>query len=270
LTPQCNDLLHPTLRLWHKWLTITLFPRDDVRIVRADEMRILYAMVRRIKVSPIQAKIRQWLTKFNMTGPIEYTSLLSLIVANLGVTQGPNVPYIANIWTLMEEAYLMQGHILKKGPDDSLVFFYPGYANQIRLLTWILGCTTKDHWPILSRNLVVLVSLVTRLLRVHQGEQPGHNSRHHSHLRSCRLSHRLSLPRLCLAHGPLLSTCLGSLPDMLSVGISPCTSRVRVARLGLVQVVASGPCLPVLPMEMRHLCHPGCAHHLVGLPSLSR
>jgi hypothetical protein len=108
-------------------------------------MRILYAMVRRIKVSPIQAKIRQWLTKFNMTGPIEYTSLLSLIVANLGVTQGPNVPYIANIWTLMEEAYLMQGHILKKGPDDSLVFFYPGYANQIRLLTWILGCTTKDH-----------------------------------------------------------------------------------------------------------------------------
>jgi hypothetical protein len=30
LTPRCIDITHPTLRLWHKWLTITLFPRDDI------------------------------------------------------------------------------------------------------------------------------------------------------------------------------------------------------------------------------------------------
>jgi hypothetical protein len=28
---------------------------------------------------------------------------------------------------------LTQGHILKKGLDDSLVVFYPGYTNQIQL-----------------------------------------------------------------------------------------------------------------------------------------
>jgi hypothetical protein len=32
------------------------------------------------------------------------------------------VPYIANPRTLIDEAYLTQEHILKKGPDDSLVF----------------------------------------------------------------------------------------------------------------------------------------------------
>jgi hypothetical protein len=134
LTPKCNDILHPTLRLWHKWLAMTLFPGDNVRTVRVDEMRILYVVVRRIKVSPVQAMIRQWLTNFKMTGSIECTSLVLRIITSLGVTQGPNVPYIANPWSLIDEAYLTQGHILKKGPDDYFVFFYPRYANQIQLL----------------------------------------------------------------------------------------------------------------------------------------
>jgi hypothetical protein len=128
----------------------------------------------------------------------------------------------------------------------------------------------KGHWPFLSRNLVILVSQVTGLLGVHRGGQPGHNSCHHNHLRSRRLSHSLSLPHLCRAHGPLPSTCLGLHPDMLLVAISPCTSRVKVAWLGLVQVVVSGPCLLLLPTEMRHLCRLGCTRHLMGLPSLNR
>uniref|UniRef100_K4A0Z3 Uncharacterized protein n=1 Tax=Setaria italica TaxID=4555 RepID=K4A0Z3_SETIT len=27
--PRCNDIQNPTLRLMHKWLAITLFPRED-------------------------------------------------------------------------------------------------------------------------------------------------------------------------------------------------------------------------------------------------
>ena len=34
---------------------------------------------------------------------------------------------------LIDEAYLVQGHTLKKGPDDSLIFFSLGYANEIPL-----------------------------------------------------------------------------------------------------------------------------------------
>ena len=32
---------------------------------------------------------------------------------------------------MIDEAYLVQGHILKKGPDDSLIFFSFGYAIEI-------------------------------------------------------------------------------------------------------------------------------------------
>ena len=34
---------------------------------------------------------------------------------------------------MIDEAYLVQGHILKKGLDDSLIFFSLGYANEIPL-----------------------------------------------------------------------------------------------------------------------------------------
>ena len=56
----------------HKWLTITLFPRDDVRSVRNDKLLILYAMVNKIKISQAQALVKQWLMNFKMMGPIEY------------------------------------------------------------------------------------------------------------------------------------------------------------------------------------------------------
>ena len=53
--PRCNDIQDPTLRLTHKWVAITLFPRDDPRPVRNDELMILYAMVNKIRISPAQA-----------------------------------------------------------------------------------------------------------------------------------------------------------------------------------------------------------------------
>ena len=40
--PRCNDIQNPTLHLMHKWVAITLFPRDDPRPVWNDELMILY------------------------------------------------------------------------------------------------------------------------------------------------------------------------------------------------------------------------------------
>ena len=76
-----------------KWLTITLFPRDDVRPVRNDELLILYAMVNKIKISPAQALVRQWLSNFKMTGPIECTSLITRIATRIGALEGNSIPF---------------------------------------------------------------------------------------------------------------------------------------------------------------------------------
>src|SRR6185437_13024386 len=86
--PQCNDIQNPTLRLMHKWVAMTLFPRDDPRPVRNDELKILYAMVNNIRVSLTRAMVKQCLTNFRMTGPVECTSLVTRIVSNMDILEG--------------------------------------------------------------------------------------------------------------------------------------------------------------------------------------
>ena len=61
------------------------FPKDDVRTVRVDELHILYAMVNKIKIAPVQEMVRQWLENFRMSGPVECTSLVTRIATSLGV-----------------------------------------------------------------------------------------------------------------------------------------------------------------------------------------
>ena len=63
---------------------MTLFPRDDVRPVRNDELLILYGMVKKIKISPAQALVKQWVSNFKITGPIECTSLITRIATRIG------------------------------------------------------------------------------------------------------------------------------------------------------------------------------------------
>ena len=116
----------------HKWLAITLFPRDDVP-VRNDELLILYAMVNKIKISPAQALVKQWLLNFKMMGPIECTSLITHITTRVSALEGNSIPFIEGDRAYIDESYLIQGHTLKKGPDDSLIFFFIGYTNEISL-----------------------------------------------------------------------------------------------------------------------------------------
>ena len=68
-----------------------------------------------------------------MTGPIECTSLVTRIASNMGILDGNPVPFIEHDRALIDEAYLVQGHTVKKGSNDSLVFFSLGYANEIPL-----------------------------------------------------------------------------------------------------------------------------------------
>ena len=58
--PHTNDIHPPTLRFMHKWLGFSLFPRNDFHTVRNDELKLLYAMVKRKKVSPVKFMMAQW------------------------------------------------------------------------------------------------------------------------------------------------------------------------------------------------------------------
>jgi hypothetical protein len=68
-----------------------------------------------------------------MTGPIECTSLITHIATCVGALERNFIPFIEGDRAYIEEAYLTQGHTLKKGPDDSSIFSFMGYTNEISL-----------------------------------------------------------------------------------------------------------------------------------------
>ena len=43
-----------TLRLMHRWIVMTLFSRQDIRVVHNDEIKILYAMIKKIKIATVK------------------------------------------------------------------------------------------------------------------------------------------------------------------------------------------------------------------------
>jgi len=77
--------------------------------------------------------VKQWRTNFRMIGPIECTYLVTCIASNMGILDGNSIPFIEDPCTLIDETYLVQGHTVKKGLNDSLVFFSLGDTNEILL-----------------------------------------------------------------------------------------------------------------------------------------
>ena len=114
-------------------VVITCFPREDVRIVRVDELRVLYAMVNRIKFFPVKFMDRQWLENFLLVGPVECTSLITRIAQSLGLLNWAKFSYIESPRSFINENYLVFGHTLKHARDGSLIFFFPGYTNKFWL-----------------------------------------------------------------------------------------------------------------------------------------
>ena len=57
----------------------------------------------------------------------------TLYTTRIGALEGNSIPFIEGDHAYIDEAYLIQGHTLKKGPNDSLIFFYLCYTNEIPL-----------------------------------------------------------------------------------------------------------------------------------------
>ncbi len=111
---------------------MTLFPRGDLRPIRGDEFTIMFAMVRKIKISLVKCMIRQWLESMRFSAPIECTSLIARIAKGLGVVSD-QIAFISTACPCIDENYLVQGHIMKHGVGGSLIYFFLGCINEIPL-----------------------------------------------------------------------------------------------------------------------------------------
>jgi hypothetical protein len=48
-----SDVYNPTLRFFHRWMSFTLFPMRDLHFVIVAKLKCVYAMVHKIRYSPV-------------------------------------------------------------------------------------------------------------------------------------------------------------------------------------------------------------------------
>jgi hypothetical protein len=73
-----SDIHNPSLRFLHRWMLITLFPMEEMRSVATPELKCLFAMVNRIKYTPVVDIVDYFKNVHKMLGPIECTWSLGL------------------------------------------------------------------------------------------------------------------------------------------------------------------------------------------------
>jgi hypothetical protein len=112
--PRTNDIQHPTLRFFHKWISLVLFPRNDNISVRVGDMQLIYAALKRQVVSPIKMPVEHWLSFSNLVGDVGCTSLITWIADDLGILGDANIINIDTTCEIIGYDYFCQGRWVKK------------------------------------------------------------------------------------------------------------------------------------------------------------
>jgi hypothetical protein len=88
------DIQNLSLRFLHRWLSFTLFPTRRLCSITIAELKSLFAMVHRIKYTPIADIVTYYKEIHTRYGPIECTSLVTRIALNIEYPKMHNVAYI--------------------------------------------------------------------------------------------------------------------------------------------------------------------------------
>lgn len=131
--PHTNSIQLPTLRFIHKWMGLKLFPRDGIRIITEEDLKLMLAMIKREKISPIQFMMVHWAKVFNRVGAIEYTSLVTRLAENLGLLDTALVANIRRGRIYINEDHMRQGHLLRGNRNTGIFMTYSGHTTEVPL-----------------------------------------------------------------------------------------------------------------------------------------
>jgi hypothetical protein len=119
-----SDIHNPSLRFLHRGMSFTLFPMAELCSVTTPELKYLFAMVNRIRYTPVADIVDYFKNVYKISGPIECTSMVTRIAMNLGCLEMANLAYIE--WDVPDPGLdrFIHTHILRKEPDHSLSMLY--------------------------------------------------------------------------------------------------------------------------------------------------
>jgi hypothetical protein len=108
-----------------------LFPMVELRSVATTEVKCLFAMVNRIKYTPVPDIVNYFKNVHKMLGPIECTSMVTRIAMNLGCPEMANLAYIEGDVPILGLDHFVHAHIMCKEPDDFVSVLYGRKAIQL-------------------------------------------------------------------------------------------------------------------------------------------
>jgi hypothetical protein len=88
--------------------------------ITTPEFKCLFAMVNRIKYTPVADIINYFKNVYKMSRPIECTPMITRITMNLGCPEMANLAYIEGGVPDLGLDHFVHAHILHEEPDHSL------------------------------------------------------------------------------------------------------------------------------------------------------
>jgi hypothetical protein len=119
-----SDIHNPSLRFLHRWMSFMLFPMVELCSISTPELKCLFAMVNRIKCTPVASIVDYFKNVHKMSGPIECTSMVTRIAMSLGCPEMTNLAYIEGDAPILGLDHFVHTHILREEPDYSLSMLY--------------------------------------------------------------------------------------------------------------------------------------------------
>jgi hypothetical protein len=107
-----SDIHDPSLRFLHRWMSFTLFPISELRSV-TPKLKSLFAMVQRIKYTPVADIVDYFKNVHKMSGPIECTSMVTRIAMNLGCLEIANLAYIEGDAPILGLDHFSRAHLTR-------------------------------------------------------------------------------------------------------------------------------------------------------------
>jgi hypothetical protein len=112
-----------------------LIPMVELHSVATPELKCQFAMVNRIKYTPVADIVYYFKNVHKMLGPIECTSMVTRIAMNLGCPKMANVAYIEGDVPILGLHHFVHAHILREEPDYFISMLYGRKAIQLPNLT---------------------------------------------------------------------------------------------------------------------------------------
>jgi hypothetical protein len=119
-----SDIHNPSLRFLHRWMSFTVFPMVKLHSIATTKLKCVFAMVNRIKYTPVADNVDYFKNVHKMSGPIKCTSMITRIAMNLGCMEMANLAYIEGDVRILCRDHFVHVHTLREEPDHSLSMLY--------------------------------------------------------------------------------------------------------------------------------------------------